>query len=164
MKRIFILRHAETQPSAGGGDRERKLTDRGMMDARGLGAVMRERGYVPEFILCSPVTRTRQTLEQVLESLGKIQTEFEKIIYEGGQPDLMQLLQGVDDKFGAVLVVGHNPSIHQFAASLADEDSKLMDQLAAGYAPGTLTVLDVPHMSWADVRMGENKLIDIITH
>jgi phosphohistidine phosphatase len=163
MKRLYILRHALTAPSGDGGDRERKLTDQGLQDARHLGETMKAKGYMPEFVLCSPVTRTRQTLEQVLESLGKIQTEFAKGIYEGGFGELISLTQGADDKFSSLLIVGHNPSIHQFAASFAREDASAeINRLALGYAPGTLTVLDVPRASWKDLQPGENTLVDLI--
>jgi phosphohistidine phosphatase len=162
MKRLYILRHAETSPAGEGGDRERKLTPQGLEDARILGETMQERGYVPDFILCSPVTRTRQTLDQILASLGKIQSEFEKTIYEGGYNELMNLVQNVDDACTSLLLVGHNPSIHQFAASLAHDSGEMMNRLSMGYAPATLTVLDVPRASWADVQPGENKLVDLM--
>jgi phosphohistidine phosphatase len=163
MKRLYILRHAQTAPSGEGGDRERKLTAQGLHDAQTLGAIMKEKSFVPNFVLCSPVTRTRQTLEQILESLGKIQTEFPKSIYEGGYGELMSLVQGVDDQCLALMVVGHNPSIHHFAASLVNEDGHpALNKLATGYAPGTLTVLDVPRASWKDLQPGENKLVDLI--
>lgn len=162
MKRLYLLRHAQTMPSAGS-DRERKLTPQGLQDARALGQAMKARGFVPDFILCSPVTRTRQTLEQVMESFGKIPAEFPKSIYEEGYGELLKLVQGVEDSVGALLVVGHNPSMHQFAASLAFEDGHpALNRLAAGYAPGTLTALEVPRASWADLQPNENRLVDLL--
>lgn len=162
MKRLFILRHAHTAPAGEGGDRERKLTPQGLEDARALGEAMKAKNYVPDFILCSPVTRTRQTLDQLLEGLGKISAEYAKIIYEGGYYELIELVRGVDDSCEGLLVIGHNPAIHQFAASMAREDHDLMNSLSSGYAPATLTVLNVPHASWADLQPGENTIVDLI--
>jgi phosphohistidine phosphatase len=162
MKRLMILRHAQTAPAGEGGDRERKLTPQGLEDARMLGETMKAKNYVPDFILCSPVTRTRQTLDQIAATLGKIQTEFQKVIYEGGYDEILSLVRSVDDSCMALLVVGHNPAIHQFAASMAREDHDLMNSLSSGYAPATLTVLDVPRASWADLQPGENSIIDLI--
>src|SRR5262245_23071710 len=116
MKRLFVLRHAETSPAREGGDRERKLTAQGLQDAAALGLAMKANGLIPDFVWCSPVTRTRQTLDQILETLGKIPAEFPKVIYEGGYSELLSMVQGTDDAYEALLVVGHNPSIHQFAA------------------------------------------------
>jgi phosphohistidine phosphatase len=162
MKRLMILRHAHTEPASEGGDRERKLTPKGLEDARALGETMKTKDYIPDFILCSPVTRTRQTLDQILEGIGKIQTEYEKVIYEGGYSELIELVRGADDACEALLIVGHNPAIHQFAASMAREDHELMNKLSMGYAPATLTVLDVPRARWADLQPGENKILDLI--
>lgn len=162
MKRLLILRHAHTAPAGEGGDRERKLTPQGLEDARMLGQTMKAKNYVPDFILCSPVTRTRQTLDQLLEGLGKISAEYPKIIYEGGYHELMELVRSVDDSCITLLVIGHNPAIHQFAASMGREDHDLMNSLSSGYAPATLTVLDVPRASWTDLQPGENAIIDLI--
>ena len=162
MKRLMILRHAQTEPASEGGDRERKLTSKGLEDARALGETMKTKNYAPDFILCSPVTRTRQTLDQIAATLGKIQTEFQKVIYEGGYDEILSLVRGVDDSCAGLLVIGHNPAIHQFAASMAREGDALTDRLSFGYAPATLTVLDVPRTSWANLQPGENSIIDLI--
>ncbi len=161
MKKLFVLRHALTAPASESGDRERKLTPQGLDDALQLGLAMKDNHYIPDFILCSPVTRTRQTLAQVLETLGKIPTEFEKTIYEDGYSEILKLARGTDDSCSALLIVGHNPSIHQFAANMAGK-SPLTGKLAAGYAPGTLSVLDIPRASWADLQPGENTLVDLL--
>lgn len=162
MKKLFLLRHALTHPAGEGGDRERQLTSQGLQDASHLGRVMKEKNYLPDLILCSPATRTRQTLDQVLESLPRVEAKFEKIIYEGGYAELVKLISAVNDGYQSVLLVGHNPSIHQLAASLAAEDGGLVDRLAAGYAPCTLSVLDMPRAHWADLQMGDNTLVDLI--
>ena len=98
----------------------------------------------------------------MVATLGKIQTEFQKVIYEGGYDEILKLVRGVDDSCAALLVVGHNPAIHQFAASMAREDHALTDRLSFGYAPATLSVLDVPRARWADLQPGENSIIDLI--
>lgn len=162
MKRLYILRHAQTAPAGEGGDRERKLTPQGLDEAQALGGLLQRKNYIPDFILCSPATRTRQTLDGILSSLGKIQTEFDKVIYEGGYNELISLVRDVGDSCTALLLVGHNPSIHQFAASLAHDSGPIMNKLAMGYAPATLTALDVPRASWADLQPGENKLVDFL--
>ena len=84
------------------------------------------------------------------------------MIYEGGYEEILSLVRSVDDSCMALLVVGHNPAIHQFAASMAREDHDLMNSLSSGYAPATLTVLDVPRASWADLQPGENAIVDLI--
>ncbi len=163
MKRLYILRHAQTFPSSAQGDRERVLTPQGLEEARALGRTMKAQNLRPDYILCSPAQRTRQTLAQILNVTGDIAADYPKIIYEGGVNDLMKLIRGAGNEHAALLLVGHNPAIHQFAASLAQDDGNpLLNRLAIGYAPGTLTVLDVPRPRWADLQAGENRLVDLI--
>ncbi len=163
MKKLYILRHAQTEPAGNGGDRERELTAPGIQDARAIGKTMKSKNFIPDFVLCSPATRTRQTLDKILETLGPVQTEFARVIYEGGYNELLELVRNTDDACDAILIVGHNPAIHQFAASMAEEDcNPALGKLNLSYAPGTLTVLNVPHENWASLSHGQNRLVDLI--
>jgi phosphohistidine phosphatase len=161
MKTLFILRHAEAAPGSANGDFERNLTPRGMEQAKALGAAMRAKNYAPTLVVCSAAKRTRQTLEGVLETVKIPSVEHTKDIYYATTPELLEFLQALDDKYESVLMVGHNPAIHELAAMLA-ADGDLTIQLARGYAPGTLSVLSVPGTRWKDVQPNENKLTDIL--
>lgn len=162
-KRLFLLRHAQALPSDGISDEGRKLTPKGKADALALGVLMKKKGYHPDKILCSPAIRTRQTLEGILENLGAIDTLFPKPLYNGGADDLLRAIGQVDDNVKSLLIVAHNPGIHSLAAHLALEQSaNLMNKLTAGYAPGTLTVLDCPCKSWIDLQSGQNPLHDFL--
>lgn len=163
MKRLLLLRHAQTMPSDGKGDKERKLTPQGLSDARALGQAMRQKRYQPDQVLCSPATRTRETLDAIMETISTVSTLYLPKIYEGGQDEIMDAIQNTDDETESLLIVAHNPSIHSLAVSLAKEDSPtLMNRLAAGYKPGTLTVLNCPCEKWIDLRPGRNALIDFL--
>jgi phosphohistidine phosphatase len=163
MKTLFILRHAEAASERGEGDFARALTPRGIDAAAALGRVMTERGYAPDFVLCSPARRTMQTLENVIQSIKRPAIEYDRKIYETGHAGLMSLIQNFNDIYDSAMIVGHNPAIHQLAANMALDDSGLFIQgLAAGYAPGTLTVLSCPRARWADVMFAENKITDLI--
>ncbi len=162
MKTLFILRHAEAEPDRGGRDFERTLTEHGVDMARELGVAMQEKGYVPAFAFCSSAQRTRQTLESVVQSVTIGAIEYTKALYHADAQDLIELVRGLDDKYGSALIVGHNPTVHQTVATLAADDSPFVERLARGYAPATLSVLAVPHASWKDLQAGENRLQDIV--
>lgn len=164
MKTLYLLRHAHTLPAGPEGDKARKLSPQGEMDARALGRVMAEKQYRPTYILCSPATRTRQTLACVLESLGEIETDFPELIYERSTGDILHAIHGVPGDYSGLLVVAHNPSIHQLAAMLAGsgDDAVLRRLRTEGYSPCTLTVLSCPVESWAEIKPGENELRDFL--
>ena len=59
MRRLLLLRHAKTERAGPGErDRDRKLTERGRVDAPIIGAYLARHGLVPDLVLISPATRT----------------------------------------------------------------------------------------------------------
>ena len=164
MKHLYLLRHAVTKSSHGLTDRERALTDEGRADAKALGRVMAERGYAPDFIFCSPALRTRQTLEHVLEAVPAVKTENPEALYNASRGDLFHFIQSTPKNAGRVLVVAHNPGIHELAAMLGREGSPMpLDHLMTGYRPGTLSVFDCPCESWAELQPGVNDSTALLT-
>lgn len=161
MKKLFILRHAEAGP-ASKSDFERALTERGISQAKDLGEMMNEKGYAPALVLCSSALRTRLTLEGVMESVRIPKVEHTRDIYHAEALDLMDMLRAIDEKYSSVLLVGHNPAIHQLAAALAgDNNPAIAEQVVSGYPPATLTVLNVA-TPWAELKAAQNDLVDLI--
>ncbi|MDT0682286.1 histidine phosphatase family protein [Roseicyclus sp. F158] len=111
MKTVILIRHSKAEPGAAGqDDATRSLTMRGRAAADALGGWLRETGWVPDLILCSPASRTRETLsEMAFES----DLEVRKEIYEAKTDDLMQILQDAEGE--TILLVGHNPAIGDLA-------------------------------------------------
>lgn len=162
-KRLLILRHAKAMPSEGLEDSKRPLAPKGLEDSEALGKVMQQhKGYQPDLALCSPSVRTRQTLDGVLKSLAPPSVQYLDAIYDGTRSDLFGAVQNAEEKYSNILLVGHNPGIHDFAATLADDASPLFNRLLAGYKPGTLTVLECPCETWPELQPGQNRLIDVL--
>ena len=165
MKTLLILRHAQAlSTEIGGSDKTRKLSPQGKADARALGKVMAQRHLRPSLVLCSPATRTRQTLEYVMESLEDLETHFPESFYNAPPEAYLAGIHDIhDDTIETFMVVGHNPGIHTLAARLAaDEGSGLMDRLISSYAPATLSVLECNVARWADIAFHQNKLADVL--
>ena len=68
MKRLLLLRHAKAE-RGGADDLKRALEKRGIKDSARMGRFLRDDIYIPELILSSNSTRTRQTLEDVVHQL-----------------------------------------------------------------------------------------------
>jgi phosphohistidine phosphatase len=65
--------------------------------------------------------------------------------------DILSVLQNLDETIPAVLVVGHNPGIHELACSLAEPRGELYQQLLETYPTGALTVLTTLTESWRTI-------------
>jgi phosphohistidine phosphatase len=163
MKRLLLLRHAQTMPSDGLHDKERKLTPIGILDARALGSVMARKKYQPDQVLCSPAARTRETLEGLMESLNTVSILYLLGLYEEGQDEMLETIRKADDDVNTLMIVAHNPSTHSLALALAQDDSSpFLNKLASGYKPGTLSVLQCPIEKWRDLNPRENVLADLL--
>lgn len=163
MKRLYILRHAKAATPDALIDIERPLDIEGVQDAGALGILMRKKEYFPAQIYCSPALRTRQTLENI--GLGTdTNTRIIEPLYDATAGQILECIQDCEDRYNALLVVGHNPAIHELVMRLTSEDSPLtfMKQLMYSYKPGTLSVLDCPCKCWNDLQLAENFLIDFL--
>ncbi len=157
-KRLFLLRHAQALSDAPS-DKERALSPKGLEDAAALGRLMAKKGYFPDFTLCSPALRTRQTFESLKEGLGKRSAEHPDILYNGAAGDYLGQIQAASDDYDDVLLVAHNPSVYELVIRLSDpENDVMMQKLSAGYQPATLSMLECSCSSWKDIQFGENTL------
>lgn len=112
---LILWRHAEAEDAVGGlPDACRRLTDRGQEQARAMGRWLKE--HMPENvrILVSPAQRTQMTAH----ALG-LPFVIEPLIGIGAYP--RELLAAADwpNHDGAVLIVGHQPTLGRVAALLS---------------------------------------------
>ena len=170
MKRVFLLRHAKAEQANKDtpADSERPLTERGRKDAPLVGLAMREKGYSPDLILCSPSTRTRETLELAQGQFdGKAHVEFVEELYAASARKVAQIIRELPDKARKPLLVGHNPGFEECASLLAgkSDDPKAharFNSLTEKFPTSALAVLDFDVAQWKDVESHSGALIDFI--
>jgi phosphohistidine phosphatase len=117
MATLIVLRHAKAAAGIGMADADRPLTARGRRDATAAGEHLRDLDLMPQLVLCSPAVRTRQTLDAL--RLGSDSTvSYERRIYHNDVDLLFDLIKTVTGEAESVLVIGHNPALHQLVADL----------------------------------------------
>src|SRR5579872_2293162 len=119
MRRLMLLRHAKTERAEPGErDRDRKLTKRGRADAPLIGAYMARHGLIPDLALLSPAERVQETWELLAASFAKApKTATDERIYNATTDKLMTVLSEPRTA-QSLLLVGHNPGIHDLAVEL----------------------------------------------
>jgi phosphohistidine phosphatase len=154
MRHLYLLRHAKSSwELAGQLDYERGLLERGDDDLALISEFIVEHEIAPDFIFCSGARRARDTLKGVAKALPKdVQVEYTDAIYQASTRDLLLVLQGVPAKYNSVLLVGHNPSIHNLSVEIARESEELV-RLAAKFPTAALAEFEFDG-EWAD--LGEN--------
>jgi len=114
---LILWRHAEAEDSLP--DAGRILTDKGQKQAKLMADWLKPRLPQNTRVLVSPATRTQQTAA----ALGM---EFETVKEVGlaTNPILLLAKAGWPDASGAVLVVGHQPTLGQVAAILLSGEAQ----------------------------------------
>jgi phosphohistidine phosphatase len=150
MRRLMLLRHAKTERAQPGEpDRDRKLTARGRSDAPLIGAYMARHGLVPDFALVSPAGRAQQTWTLVAASFAKPpKPATDERIYNATADKLMSVLSEPRSA-QAVLVIGHNPGLHDLALELiASGDVEARERVTEQLPTSGLVVLDLAFDDW----------------
>jgi phosphohistidine phosphatase len=165
MRRLILLRHAKTERAeAGERDRDRKLTKRGRADAPLIGTYMARHGLIPELAVVSPAQRTQETWALLAPALGKApRVVNDERVYNAGAETLIAII-GETRAARSLLVVGHNPSLHDVAVQLiAAGDVEIREQLAEKLPTSSLVVIDLPFDDWAKVHRHAGRLERFVT-
>ena len=157
MKRLLLLRHFKSLPGeVGQRDRDRPLSQRGWRDARTMAAVLADHPPAPDLILCSSARRTRESLSAILPHIdGDTTVRIADAIYETDEATYIPLIAAHGGTANVVLLVGHNPTVHATAVTLAGSGPEhLRADLAAKYPTGALAILEFRGGSWDDLAPG----------
>jgi phosphohistidine phosphatase len=166
MRRLMLFRHAKTQSDAPSGrDQDRRLDERGRRDAAEIGGWIARNPPFPDLVQVSPAVRAQQTWEIAWEAMKDRVPEpvVESVddIY-GAHP--AQLLQAIrmaaasDPK--RLMLVGHNPGMHELALALAGSgDAAGRKALADNLPTSGLAVFDFDIKDWNDVAFRRGKLV-----
>jgi phosphohistidine phosphatase len=164
MHQLHLLRHAKSSWDDDGNDHQRPLNKRGRDAARLIGESLPRAVGALDLILCSSALRTRETAELALAGFGKAPpTLFEDEIYLAGAAKLMQRLSELDERCGSVMVIGHNPGLHELAIALAAPGSAGFSTLVNGKFPTGVRTRFVIGTSWAEIDGTRHRLIDYVT-
>jgi phosphohistidine phosphatase len=165
MRRLMLLRHAKTKRAEPGErDRDRKLKKRGHADAPTIGAYMAHHGLVPDLALVSPATRAQETWTLVADAFDKKpRVQLDDRIYNASPQKLLAVV-AEPRKARSLVIVGHNPSLHEFALQLiAAGDVQTREQLHDKLPTSGLVVMDLPIDEWPQARPHAARLERLVT-
>jgi phosphohistidine phosphatase len=156
VRTLYVLRHAKSDwGDASLRDFDRPLNGRGRKSAKAMGRELRERGLTPDLVLLSPSARTTETLARVEEGFG---ASFEKVeessIYLAENEALVALIRNAPAKSERLMIVGHNPGMHELVLLLANGPRDLREEAAAKFPTGAMAEISFDVGDWSDVTPG----------
>jgi phosphohistidine phosphatase len=170
MRRLMLLRHAKTENDAPSGrDQDRRLDKRGQSDAAEIGGWISRHPPFPDSVLVSPAVRAHQTWDIVWEAIKDLgrepQVELLPELYGADPSQLLETIRtasATDPK--RLMVVGHNPGMHELALALAGSgDDAGRKALADNLPTSGLAVFDFAVDSWEDVAFRRGRLVQFVS-
>ena len=147
MDRLILMRHGKAEPhAASGGDFERALAPRGQNDAALMGQVLAKAGLSPDLALVSSARRTRETWEAAAPAFPKARSETRRDLYHAEVQDVLAAIRDDAPDSGTVMVVGHNPGLHELALRMAlggPLDPARLAQLRGKFPTSTAAVFSI---------------------
>jgi phosphohistidine phosphatase len=168
MRQLLLLRHAKsswddkTLP-----DQDRPLAARGQRAVTAMRAALHELGLAPDLVLLSSSRRTRETVELLEPWDDAPLIEPLDAIYLATAPQLLNILHGVAETVRSVMLVGHNPGLHELALLLLGPRGLKSPQpavrhatelLAAAYPTGALAEFSIAG-PWRQLSEGDGLLV-----
>jgi phosphohistidine phosphatase len=156
MKRLWLLRHLKSSwDEPGLADHDRPLAPRGRKAGKDVRQWAADHDVRPDLVLCSTAVRTRATFDLVAPALGTPVVEFEGGIYHAWEADLVERLRGVAPDYEGVLMIGHNPGLHELAMLLAPPGP-------SAFPTGALAELRLGVDDWKDLQPGGAELVQLV--
>jgi phosphohistidine phosphatase len=171
MRQLLLLRHAKSSwddPALS--DHARPLNARGRRAASAMAQAMRELGLAPDIVLVSSARRTLQTLESLTPFDDPALIEPMDALYLAPWRGMLAAIQEVPETARSLLVIGHNPGLHELAMALAGIDegigamgrgSATARRLSEGYPTGALVEFSIAS-PWHLLEPGGGRLIRFI--
>jgi phosphohistidine phosphatase len=169
MRRLMLLRHAKTENNAPSGrDQDRRLDARGLREAAEIGGWIGRHPPFPDSVLVSPATRAHQTWEiawaAMKDVVPKPQVEFLPELYGADPAQLLHAIRTVTGDPRRMMLVGHNPGMHELALALAGSgDNKARKALADNLPTSGLAVFEFAIDDWGDVAFRHGRLLSFVS-
>jgi phosphohistidine phosphatase len=160
MRQLLLLRHAKSswddpaQP-----DHARPISARGRGAAAAIRQSMRDLGLVPDVVLVSSARRTLQTLDALAPWDETPLIEPMNGLYLATAAQLLTIIRGISPTVRSLMVVGHNPGLHDLAMALVgahamSSNGHMLRRLAEGFPAGALAEITVAPV-WRNLGEGE---------
>ena len=150
MKELVLLRHAKSNSEYLVDDIDRPLSIKGI---KRIVKISKKKCIIfknTDIVLSSPANRTLHTAQLMMRQLDY---NYDKLIidiklYTFNANDLIDYVHGLDNQWGKVILVGHNPALTELVNHFSQK--KIIHLRTAGFAKITFDSDD-----WKSLTLGE---------
>jgi len=110
---LIVLRHGKAEDYHPSGDVGRELLEKGRIQSRDAGHLLKSSGLLPDLVLCSPLMRARQTADEFCTAAGLPAPTVVSWLAAGMHPDTALNELTAYKEFSRVAIVGHEPDLSE---------------------------------------------------
>jgi phosphohistidine phosphatase len=164
LRQLLLLRHAKSSwddPKLP--DHARPLNVRGRRTAGAMRRAMQDLGLTPDVVLVSSARRTLQTMEALEPWDETPLIEPMDALYLATAPRMLEVLRRAAETARSVLLIAHNPGLHELALTLVGPagmaaDTPSVRRLAESYPTGALAEFTIAG-PWRTLGEGGGRLL-----
>ena len=152
-----------------GRDHDRRLDERGRLDAGAIGTWIGRHPPLPDTVLVSTAVRARQTWEIARDAIKDAarerspqpHVELLDELYGAEPTQLLRIIRMAEVSDPArLMLIGHNPGMHELSLMLAGSgDAAAKKSLEDNLPTAGLAILDFAIDDWSDVAFRRGKLV-----
>jgi len=152
MKTLLLARHAKSswdEPE----DFKRSLSDRGQADVSVMAKYLSECGYLLHQIITSDALRAQSTAEvyeAALKPSHSMITHHD--LYLASADDIVSIARNIPASLGTVMLVGHNPGMHEVLNYFAGDEKENMPSCS-------VAIIQFDVTGWADISQHNASLL-----
>jgi len=170
MKKIYLMRHSLAGQTDKHllNDHERALTGKGEEQVPHIVAYYKNnyKDFPPQVIICSTALRAKQTASLFKKNFQLDSTmdilAFPEL-YITGNDEILSVIHRMDDKYNSILMISHNPGLHNFAISFATQGDKVkFREMKANMPPGSFAAFEVDVHEWSQININSGILLDYV--
>lgn len=161
-KTLYLLRHAHTtKGDAITPDHERELSPGGLEECESIANWLKNNLISLDYVASSDAMRTRQTYGAI-NALHSLPTPaYDSKLYLAPGNVILKALHNAPRPASSILLIGHNPGLHELALRLLTDETRKQGPLDDGLVTGGMVILSVPD-SWEALAYGTCRLINYI--
>lgn len=165
MKKIYVMRHAKAVHNSKIDDHERPLHEMGVDACRNISDYLEKQQFIPEIILCSTSSRTKETANILQESVyAKVPLTLLPSLYQASNAEILYEIKKLKDSTSSVLIIGHNPGVYDFCLMMAGSgDYAVFQRLQEGFPPASFVAISFVETEWVKLepRVGRLEAVHV---
>lgn len=153
MKTVILFRHGKANSDEEfSNDHDKTLAPRGIKDTKKMGKYLSQNNYVPDLVISSTAIRAKSTANLAMKAGDwTCPISLNENIYSGSTNDLLTIIQGQDDAFNSICIVGHEPKFSNFIDySTNNKHTK--------FSTGSMAKIDFEISKWRFIEFGFGNL------